>query len=103
VLVQKVIMPTTEAESWTVTDDDLEPVQPAEEYLAHLSAIERSPTTVRAYAHSLKLWFEFVTGRGLAWDQVSVDTVARFVAWLVRRPTTSSCSTPALPCGPRQQ
>jgi len=82
VLVQKVIMPTTEAESWTVTDDNLEPVQPAEEYLAYLSAIERSPTTVRAYAHSLKLWFEFVTGRELAWDQVSVDTVARFVAWL---------------------
>ncbi len=33
---------------------------PAERYLAYLAAIERSPNTVRAYAVSLKLWFEFL-------------------------------------------
>jgi integrase/recombinase XerD len=82
VTVQKVVMPTTEAESWTVVGDDLEPVEPAEEYLAYLSAIERSPTTVRAYAFSLKLWFEFLDRRDLAWDRVSVEAVAQFVAWL---------------------
>jgi len=82
VIVQKVLMPTTDAESWTVVDDDLDPVRPAEEYLAYLSAIERSPTTVRAYAFGLKLWFEFVSFRGLEWDRVGVDAVAQFVAWL---------------------
>ncbi|MHB1548004.1 MAG: tyrosine-type recombinase/integrase [Acidimicrobiales bacterium] len=82
VMVQKVVMPTTAAESWTVVDDHWEPVTPAEEYLAYLSAIERSPTTVRAYAFSLKLWFEFLVRRGLAWDRVSVETVCQFVAWL---------------------
>lgn len=81
-MVQKVVMPTTATLSWTVVDDALEPVEPAEQYLAFLSAIERAPTTVRAYAFSLKLWFEFLSGRGLVWDGVSVDTVAQFVAWL---------------------
>ncbi len=81
-MVQRVLMPTTEAESWTVVDDDLETVEPAEEYLAYLSAIERSPATVRAYAFSLKLWFEFLSLRGVVWDVVGVDSVAQFVAWL---------------------
>lgn len=75
-------MPTTQAESWTVVDDSFEPVGPAEEYLAYLCAIERSPTTVRAYATSLKLWFVFLAGRGLTWDRVSIEAVAQFVGWL---------------------
>ena len=77
--MQRVVMPTTEAESWTVLDGELEPVAPAEQYLAYLSAIERSPTTVRAYAHSLKLWFEFLSLRDLAWNDVGIDAVAQFV------------------------
>src|SRR6266508_18586 len=80
--VQRVVMPTTEVESWTVVGDDCEPVDPAEEYLAYLTAVERSPNTVRAYATSLKLWFEFLAGRDLAWDGGGVEAVAGFVAWL---------------------
>ena len=79
--VQKVVMPTG-AESWTVLGDDWEPVGPVEAYLAYLSAIERSPGTVRAYAFGLKLWSEFLASRGLAWDRIGLDAVAQFVAWL---------------------
>ena len=39
-------------------------------FLAHLSAIERSPNTVRAYAHDLRDFFEFVAGRDVGWDRV---------------------------------
>ena len=60
VLVQRVLMPGSGAESWTLLGDDGEVVEPAERYLAYLAAIERSPNTVRAYAVSLKLWFEFL-------------------------------------------
>src|SRR5208282_86295 len=81
-IVQRVVMPITEAESWTVLGDDGTPVGPVENYLAYLSAIERSPNTVRAYAISLKLWFEFLAGAGLVWEQVGIEDVARFVAWL---------------------
>jgi integrase len=80
--VQKVIMPATGAESWTVLGDDWATVGPVEQYLAYLSAIERSPGTVRAYAFGLKLWSEFLAGRGLDWDKVGVDAVAQFVGWL---------------------
>jgi len=81
-IVQRVVMPVTEAESWTVLGDDLAPVGPVENYLAYLTAIERSPNTVRAYAQSLKLWFEFLAARGVGWDRAEVDDVARFVSWL---------------------
>ena len=80
--VQRVVMPVTGAESWTVVDDDWVRVEPAERYLAHLAGIERSPNTVRAYAHGLRLWFEFLGLRDLAWDSTGVEDVSRFVAWL---------------------
>ena len=63
-LVQQVLMPGSGRESWTLLGDDGEVVEPAERYLAYLSAIERSPNTVRAYAVSLKLWFEFLQHAG---------------------------------------
>jgi len=82
VLVQRVVMPVSGRESWTLLGDDGEVVEPAERYLAYLAAIERSPNTVRAYAVSLKLWFEFLQFAGTCWDEAGVEDVARFVAWL---------------------
>jgi integrase len=75
-------MPVTEAVSWTVVDEGGEPIAPVEAYLSHLSAIERSPQTVRGYAIGLKLWFEFLAGTGVSWDGAGLEDVARFVAWL---------------------
>ena len=80
--VQRVVAPVSGAVSWTVVDESFEPVGPAEAYLAHLEAIERSPNTVRAYASSLKLWFEDLARRSVAWDAVGLDDVGRFVDWL---------------------
>jgi integrase/recombinase XerD len=65
VRVQQVLVPGA-AESWTVIGCDLRPVDPIERYLAWLSRIERAPTTVRAYAHDLRLFWEFVESRNLA-------------------------------------
>ena len=81
-LVQRVLMPGSGRESWTLLGDDGEVVEPAERYLAYLAAIERSPNTVRAYAVSLKLWFEFLQHAATRWDEAGVEDVARFVAWL---------------------
>ena len=83
-LVQRVLLPATRRESWTVLGDD-GPVQPIERYLAYLTDIERSPNTVKAYAHDLKDWFVFLAGQGLDWREVRLEDVAGFVAWL-RRP-----------------
>ena len=83
--VQKVVAPGGET-SWTVVDDVFEAVEPIEAYLAHLEAIERSPNTLRAYASSLRLFFDFLAGRAVAWDEVGLEDVGRFVSWL-RRPS----------------
>ncbi|MGH8886656.1 MAG: site-specific integrase [Egibacteraceae bacterium] len=80
--VQRLVMPVTSVESWTVLDNEFVTVGPAERFLAHLSAIERSPNTVRAYAHSLALWFEWLGLRSRDWDAVGVEDVSEFVRWL---------------------
>jgi integrase len=69
-------------ESWTVLDDAGQVVAPVEAFLAHLQALDRSPTTVRAYAFSLRLWFEFLGVVAVGWDQARAEHVSRFVAWL---------------------
>lgn len=80
--IQRVVMPVTARESWTVVDDDFVAVDPAERYLAYLAGIERSPNTVRAYAQSLALWLEFLQLRTVGWGGAAVEDVSGFVMWL---------------------
>jgi len=81
-LVQRVVMPASRRESWTVLGADAVPIEPVERYLAYLTDIERSPNTVKAYAHDLKDWFVFLAGRCLDWREVRLEDVGEFVAWL---------------------
>ena len=69
--VQRVLMPEG-SESWTVLDAGGEPVRAVESFLAHLQALDRSATTVRAYATSLKLLSQFLDRLGVAADEVTV-------------------------------
>jgi integrase/recombinase XerD len=64
VRVQRVVSPDDGTESWTVLADDWAPV---ELFLAHLTDQGRSPNTVKAYAHDLKDYFEYLEGRGADW------------------------------------
>lgn len=81
-LVQRVVMPCSRRESWTVLGDDAVPIEPVERYLTYLTDIERSPNTVKAYAHDLKDWFVFLAARSLDWREVRLEDVGEFVAWL---------------------
>jgi site-specific recombinase XerD len=80
--VQPVVMPFGDRRSWTVVSADAAALEPVEGFLAHLHAVERSPNTVKAYAHDLRDWFEFLAQRELNWQQVQLEDVGRFVAWL---------------------
>lgn len=80
--VQKVVLPGSRRESWTVLHEDGRPLEPLERYLGYLSDVERSPNTVKAYAHDLKDWFVFLAGRSLDWRQARLEDVGAFVAWL---------------------
>ena len=79
--VQRVVMPW-DAVSWAVLGDDGVPAGPVDRFLAFLSSSEKSPNTVKSYAHDLKDWFCYLSGRDLAWDEVTLEDIGSFVAWL---------------------
>jgi integrase/recombinase XerD len=78
--VQRVAMPSGTVSATVLADGAV--VDPVDRFLAHLTAIDRSPNTVRAYAHDLRDYFEFLTCLGLQWDQVALEDLGRFVTWL---------------------
>jgi integrase/recombinase XerD len=71
--VQRVAYLDADEQSWTVLGADWRPVPPVEQFLAHLSDQRRSPNTVKAYAHDLKDYFEYLEHRSLAWDRLRYD------------------------------
>lgn len=95
-LTQRVLSPVMRREAWTVLGDD-GPVVPIERYLAYLTDIERSPNTVKAYAHDLKDWFVFLARQGLDWRVVRLEDVAEFIAWLRRPPVARDGWVAVLP------
>src|ERR1700745_3453747 len=81
-LVHPVVIPASGTLSWTVLGDDDVPVVPVDRFLAYLTDIGRSPNTVKAYAHDLKDFWEFLGCRDLDWRQARLEDVGEFVAWL---------------------
>ncbi|MFJ8391146.1 site-specific integrase [Streptomyces sp. NPDC094438] len=96
-LVQRVVSSVTRQESWTVLGDDDAPVGPIERYLSYLTDIERSPNTVKAYAHDLKDYFGFLAQHGLDWREVRLEDLGEFVAWLRRPPRMRNGGVAVLP------
>ena len=80
-------MPATREPSWTVLGDDDTPIEPVERYLAYLTDVERSPNTIKAYAHDLKDYWQFLAHRGLDWREVRLEDIGEYVAWLRLPPT----------------
>ena len=80
--VQQVLPPDGGPESWTVLDERFAVIEPVDAFLAHLTAIERSPGTVRAYAFDLRDYFEFLAAHEINWRTVRLEHLGRFVGWL---------------------
>jgi integrase len=80
--VQRVLSAVLAVESWTVLGEDGAPIGPVEGFLAYLSGIDRSPNTVKAYAHDLRDYWSFLDFRGLDWREVRLEDLGEFVAWL---------------------
>jgi integrase/recombinase XerD len=62
-----------------------------ETLLTYLENVERSPNTVRAYAHHLKLFWEYLREAGLEWSGIGLSELSAFVSWL-RDPTSGAIS-----------
>src|ERR1700758_1933897 len=95
--VQCVLAPDGGPESWTVLDDGFAVVDPVDEFLAHLTAIERSPGTVRSYAFDLRDYFDFLGAHGINWCTVRLEHLGRFVGWLRLPPAHRSAEVASLP------
>ena len=95
--VQRVAMPASRVPSWTVLGDDDTPIEPIERYLAYLTDIERSPNTVKAYAHDLKDYWGFLAHRVLDWREVRLEDIGEYVAWLRLPPTGRDGRVAVLP------
>lgn len=98
--VQRVRAPGSLVESWTLLGAGHRPVEPVERWLAYLSATERSPNTVKGYAHDLKDWFTFLAGRGMDWREVRLEDFGAFIGWLRLPPTVRSGEVAVLPSVP---
>jgi integrase/recombinase XerD len=70
--------------TWMVLDDEHTPVQPILAYLKYLHNLDRSPNTIRAIAHRLKLFWEYLRDEHLCWTQIDVAQLAGFIPWLRR-------------------
>ena len=80
--VQKAIISERGSVFWLVVDDEFMPIPPITDYLAHLKNVERSPNTLRAYAHHLRLFWEFLEERALDWKAVGLRELSDFISWL---------------------
>jgi len=98
--VQRVLVAGLGGESWTVLDDEGAPIAAIERFLAYLSVIERSPNTVKAYAHDLKDFFEFLMVKGVVWERVSLELLGQYVSWLRLAPAARSGRVALLPSVP---
>ena len=96
-LVHPVVVPGSGTRSWTVLGDDDAPVVPVDRFLAYLTGIGRSPNTVKAYAHDLRDYWEFITFRSLDWREARLEDIGEFVAWLQLSPAGRSGEVAVLP------
>src|SRR5438874_13345639 len=81
---------------YVVIDDTGRLVEPIARYLKYLDRINSARQTLRSYAHGLKLYWEYLTQQQLAWQQITLDALSRFVLWL-KLPSGSLKVLPAYP------
>jgi site-specific recombinase XerD len=80
--VQKGFLPDSNQPIWMVLGDDYLPIDPIGKYLHYLESVERSPNTLSSYAHSLKLYWEFLQDEQLDWREVNLENLSELIHWL---------------------
>ena len=88
--VQRVAVAASPVNSWTVLGDDDVAVEPVERYLAFLTDTDKSPNTVKAYAHDLDQ-------KGPDWQEVRLEDIGEFITWLRLPPAARAGRVVVLP------
>jgi integrase/recombinase XerD len=63
----------------TVVGVDGLPIDEVETFLGYLRTVGSSRNTVTAYARHLALWFRWLIGRGVSWEQLDFEGLCMFV------------------------
>src|SRR5438445_5455835 len=80
--VQKARKPGSGRPMWLVLGNDYLPITPLDEFLTFHDDTRSPPNTIRAYAHHLKLYWEYLTEAGVDWRAATLQDIVNFVAWL---------------------
>jgi len=67
---------------YVVIDDAGIFVEPIVRYLKYLDRIGSARQTLRSYAFTLKLYWEYLIQQRLDWKQISLDDLSHFILWL---------------------
>jgi len=67
---------------YVVMDDAGVFVEPIVRYLKYLDRIGSARQTLRSYAFTLKLYWEYLIQQQLDWKQITLDDLSRFILWL---------------------
>lgn len=80
--VQKAISEGSNQIKWLVIGNDYLPVKPIQQYFHFLESCDKSPCTLRTYAHHLKLYWEYLNQTNIDWDKVNIDVIGDFIVYL---------------------
>ena len=83
--------------SWTVLDNRHQAIAPINDFLTSQQALGRSPNTIRAYAHHLRRWWEYLDGADQKdWQTISRADIADFINGLRARKSRQSSTINAI-------
>lgn len=68
--------------TWNVFDKDGKEVIPISQYLNYLYDLQKSPNTIRAYAHHLKHFWQYLSDESIRWERIKLNQLAAFITWL---------------------
>lgn len=84
--VQKVVVEEKSYPLYILLDKNFEVVEPVKRYIKYLDNTGKAPNTIKTYCYLLKLFYEFMSQRGIGLEDLKFEEMSNFVGWL-RNPT----------------
>ncbi|EAH4139945.1 transposase, partial [Listeria monocytogenes] len=84
--VQKVIVEEKPYPLYILLDKEFEVIEPVKRFIKYLDNTGKAPNTIKTYCYHLKLFYEFMSQRGIGLEDLKFEEMSNFVGWL-RNPT----------------
>ena len=84
--VQKVIVEEKSYPLYILLDKEFEVIEPVKRFIKYLDNTGKAPNTIKTYCYHLKLFYEFMSQRGIGLEDLKFEEMSNFVGWL-RNPT----------------